>query len=43
MADVNYYDPANHETASKIVGQGNFPGQIFGRRAEVFLVDAGQL
>jgi len=23
MADANYYDPANHEAASKIVGQGN--------------------
>jgi hypothetical protein len=27
MADVNYYDPANHEGASKIVGQGNFPAK----------------
>src|SRR5713226_1042558 len=24
MAHANYYDPANHEAASKIVGQGNF-------------------
>jgi hypothetical protein len=23
MADANYYDPAHHEAASKIVGQGN--------------------
>jgi hypothetical protein len=23
MADANYYDPANHEAASKIVGPGN--------------------
>jgi hypothetical protein len=23
MADANYYDPANHEAASKIVGQGS--------------------
>jgi hypothetical protein len=23
IADANYYDPANHEAASKIVGQGN--------------------
>jgi hypothetical protein len=23
MADANYYDPANHEAASKIVSQGN--------------------
>jgi hypothetical protein len=23
IADANYHDPANHEAASKIVGQGN--------------------
>jgi len=23
MADANYYDPVNHEAASKIVAQGN--------------------
>jgi hypothetical protein len=27
MADANYYAPANHEAASKIVGQGNFPAK----------------
>jgi hypothetical protein len=27
MADANYYDPVNHEAASKIVGQGNFPAK----------------
>jgi hypothetical protein len=25
MADANYYDPANHEAASQIAGQGNLP------------------
>jgi hypothetical protein len=24
MAHPNYYDPANHEAASQILGQGNF-------------------
>jgi hypothetical protein len=27
MADANYYDAANHEAASKIIGQGSFPAK----------------
>jgi hypothetical protein len=43
MADANYYGPVNHEAASKIAVQGNLSAWMFGRRTQVFPVEAGQL
>jgi hypothetical protein len=41
MAAANYYDPVNHEAASKIVGQGNFPAKYSAGKSKSSWVEAG--
>jgi len=41
MAHANYYDPANHEAASKIVGQGNLSAKYSAGEPKSSWVEAG--